>query len=504
MYQKTSEYRYQQISNKGGGKNISIIKEIYTPRVENDYTLTTIKTVKSSKKGGECLCNLDNNKLSTNKYSKNYSTYSNIIKDGKNLKCSCFECDHIYGNKNKKCTCGLCGDEKYTKISISNKKKIRGRSVETRNLNKYTSKKCICGEEEKNCKCNQNSKNISKAGSLIKSYTNINSTSSLRKKQCTCSQIYCTCGKDHRSSITKISQTKNIKTTKGSKNCICGKKICTCNQKEDKSKKAYNATNLNIKTITSNTTKKNKDYKSIYSTGNIHKSKEESKIKKIRFSSVDNHRRSKEEKKCLCGLDHSLVRSTEKSYYNSTINQVQCTCGNYYECTCRCICPEHSHYEEDKRNKKLMEDELLRDKEKRRIEDKRRKQLDLEERERRRKMDEEERERRRQLDLERKEIEDERRQLEEEKRKRKDEEIKKRMIEELRIKREYVKKEYEKEEKREREREENKRRQDEEDERRKREEERRRKEEEDRRRKLEAEKRRREREEEIKRKKEED
>ena len=125
MYKKTSEYRYQQISNKSNGKNISVIKEVYTPRIENGYTITTIKTVTSSKNGvngDECLCVLDHNN-STNKYSKNYTSYSNLIKDKKNLKCSCFESDHIYGSKNAKCTCGLCGDEEYTRISISNEKK---------------------------------------------------------------------------------------------------------------------------------------------------------------------------------------------------------------------------------------------------------------------------------------------------------------------------------------------------------------------------------------------
>ena len=439
MYKKTSEYHYQKISNKGDGKKISIMTDTYKPRIENDYTITTIKTVTSSKNGGECLCGLDHDKLSTNKYSKNYSSYSNILKDKKNLKCTCFECDHIYGSKNNKCTCGLCKDEKYTKISISNEKKTRGRSVETRNLNKYTLKKCICGEDEKNCTCNQNSSiKSNKVTSLIKSYSNIKPTATLSTKICTCGDIRCTCGKDHSSSITKISQTKNLKTILGSKKCTCGKKLCTCSQNQDISKKTYNASNLNIKTITTTTTKKNKDYKPIVnstgnirklkaeskvtktttttttkknkdykplvnSTANIRKIKEEAKVTKTRVSSEGNYKRPKEEQKCLCGLDHSLIRSTENRYYSSTINQAQCTCGDNYGCTCG-LDHGHGHYEEENR----------------RMEDERRRQMDEEERERRRKMDEEERERRRQLDLERKQLEDERRQLDEQKRKRRD------------------------------------------------------------------------------------
>ena len=181
MIRKTEEYHYQQI-NDSGTNHISRIKETSIPRIEKDYSYTVIKTVTTStNKGSNSLNTGFQNLLSTknNKNYKSYSKYSNLSKNKENLKYTCLDGDH--GDKNKKNTSRKYAEGKNTTISnINEEAKKRGKNFESRSLNKYSA----------------------------------NSTNSISKSRAT-GGLECTCGKDHNSGnsgVTKISQTKNIKT----------------------------------------------------------------------------------------------------------------------------------------------------------------------------------------------------------------------------------------------------------------------------------------------------
>ena len=210
MFNKTKEYYYEQINDKEN-KKINIIKETTTPRDKKDVTYTIIKTVKKTyaPKGidDDCICGHDYKEFSSNKYSKNYSSYSNIS-NKKQTKYSSADYKNNVSNKNNKCICGkmrcTCGD-------VAQEKKYRGRSVETRNINTSCIKKCTCGKDGKNCICGRGSQVYSREKNEVK--TSIQSSG----KICTCGKLYCTCGLDH--SKVNITQSTNIKKS-NDKKCI--------------------------------------------------------------------------------------------------------------------------------------------------------------------------------------------------------------------------------------------------------------------------------------------
>ena len=121
MFNKTKEYYYEQINDKEN-KKINIIKETTTPRDKKDVTYTIIKTVKKTyaPKGidDECICGHDHKEFSSNKYSKNYSSYSNIS-NKKQTKYSSADYKNNVSNKNNKCIC-----EKILKLAGINESEI--------------------------------------------------------------------------------------------------------------------------------------------------------------------------------------------------------------------------------------------------------------------------------------------------------------------------------------------------------------------------------------------
>ena len=200
MIRKTEEYHYQQIDNSGTNK-ISRIKETSIPRIENDYSYTVIKTVTTTtNKGSNSLSNIGSKNLSSK---NNYKNYSSLSKDKKNIKCTCFD-DHEDKNKN---TSLKYKEGKNTSITYINEAKKRGKTVESRSLNKYSANN-----------------------------TNNNT------KDCTCKGLKCTCGKDH--NIIKISTNINSKYNRDKKTIGGEKKYISGTYKISNSNKNYNISNL--------------------------------------------------------------------------------------------------------------------------------------------------------------------------------------------------------------------------------------------------------------------
>ena len=364
MIRKTKEYHYQQI-NDSGDNHISRIKESSIPRIEKDYSYTVIKTVTTTtSKGSNSLNNFGSKNLSSTKNNKNYksySKYSNTSKDKKDLKCTCpGDHEHAHEDKNKKNTSYKYAEEKKTSVTYINEGNKRGKTVDNRSLNKYSTK---------------SENNISK----------VNTSGGLQ----------CTCGKDH--NLIKISSDVNSKynrdkkTIEGEKKYISGTyKISNTNNKTSNAGKSFTSNTYRSSSVANNLT--NKDYKTSNVTNNL-KSITIKNTKQSRVSSVDNYRRgSNSQKECTCGLDHSKVKSENKYYksnvqrkYNygssNTYNSYVCTCGDLAcqeyamdlaNCTCgldhTCTCGLDHEKEEMERKRRLDEQRRKREKEKRKLE----------------------------------------------------------------------------------------------------------------------------------------
>jgi hypothetical protein len=226
MLPKSNSYYYQQINTRES-KKISVTKESYAPRTENGSTYTIIKTVKKTlipKGEDECLCGLDHKNLSSNKYSKNYSSYSKLNKfqEGKSSRVSTTtEKKSRVENSEKRnvnrtsfkdernCTCGK--DHSKSKIT------------ETKIIIKSGAKKCLCGK--KICTCDNEQKGNMNIKTFVKkneNKTRVNSLENYRKKE-----EKKTTYKINQSQVKsekRIYQEKKC-TCDENKGCLCG---CTC------------------------------------------------------------------------------------------------------------------------------------------------------------------------------------------------------------------------------------------------------------------------------------
>ena len=274
MLKKSKEYRYQQITNNGKTKNISIVKESYATRIERDFSYSMVKTVSTTSNGdNKYISGNGHNNFSSYKFTKNMSS-SNVPKNNKQLKCPC-------PDGHKRYTTGTNNFKSVINTSFSRLTKTREGSIENSKMNK----ECKCGKDENHCTCNKNSLNLSRGGSenKFKSF----SLKSIGNK-CTCGKIFCTCGK---SKEKKCICGKNIyicgkeniglnctcgklKCTclgRGRLICTCGKLRCTCKKEHSEDDKKYkkcicgkipcvwgnnNKIGMNIKTITSRSEKK--------------------------------------------------------------------------------------------------------------------------------------------------------------------------------------------------------------------------------------------------------
>ena len=215
MSRKSTEYSYQKIN--GGTKKTIIETKISKPRIEKDTYVTIIKTVKKFNIGG------DNSGIDLDR--KKQSSYSN---------------------------------EKYTKINVSNDRKSRVKSVDTRSSKQYDEKKCTCGLDHsksitkvENVNINKNRRNVSSSNVYTSKFGSGNTSitdKNIQKTRVSSVDTYrhkakeeqkCTCGLDHSKIVTQYSYynlynngyDSNYGCTCG---CICG---CTCEEIDEQQRK---------------------------------------------------------------------------------------------------------------------------------------------------------------------------------------------------------------------------------------------------------------------------
>ena len=124
MLNRTSEYRYQQISNPGK-KTYSILQETYTPRIEKNYTYSLKTSQTTTRKGRDFSFSGNDHTFDTNSYLNDYGTLN-----GNEDECTCGELV---------CTCGKAHNHstsihttKYSKYSSSsNKNRLGGSRLTT-------------------------------------------------------------------------------------------------------------------------------------------------------------------------------------------------------------------------------------------------------------------------------------------------------------------------------------------------------------------------------------
>ena len=83
MLNRTSEYRYQQISNPGK-KTYSILQETYTPRIEKNYTYSLKTSQTTTRKGRDFSFSGNDHTFDTNSY-LNENSYSKNTFSKKNV-----------------------------------------------------------------------------------------------------------------------------------------------------------------------------------------------------------------------------------------------------------------------------------------------------------------------------------------------------------------------------------------------------------------------------------